>query len=70
MTKTYKKWNQTDIQFILDHQEMLDKDVAAKLTEITGQTVSQSMVRRQRRKSGIAKKRGRPRKNTEATTNN
>lgn len=69
MTKTYKKWNQTDIQFILDHQEMLDKDVAAKLTEITGQTVSQSMVRRQRRKSGIAKKRGRPRKNTEATTN-
>lgn len=70
MTKTYKKWNQTDIQFILDHQEMLDKDIAAKLTEITGQTVSQSMVRRQRRKSGIAKKRGRPRKNTEATTNN
>lgn len=69
MTKTYKKWNQADIQFILDHQEMLDKDVAAKLTEITGQTVSQSMVRRQRRKSGIAKKRGRPRKNTEATTN-
>jgi ubiquinone biosynthesis protein UbiJ len=70
MTKTYKKWNQTDIQFILDHQEMLDKDIAAKLTEITGQIVSQSMVRRQRRKSGIAKKRGRPRKNTEATTNN
>lgn len=70
MTKTYKKWNQTDIQFILDHQEMLDKDIATKLTEITGQIVSQSMVRRQRRKSGIAKKRGRPRKNTEATTNN
>lgn len=70
MTKTYKKWNQTDIQFILDNKEMLDKDIATKLTEITGQIVSQSMVRRQRRKSGIAKKRGRPRKNTEATTNN
>lgn len=62
MSKTYKKWNQTDIQFILDNQNMLDKDVALKLSEISGQTITPSMVRRQRRKSGIAKKRGRPRK--------
>jgi len=64
MNKTYKKWTQTDIQFILDNQNMLDKDVAAKLSQITGQNISPSMVRRQRRKSGIAKKRGRPAKNT------
>lgn len=63
MSKTYKKWSQTDIQFILDNQNMLDKDVALKLSEISGQTITPSMVRRQRRKSGIAKKRGRPKKN-------
>lgn len=66
MSKTYKKWSQTDIQFILDNQNMLDKDVANKLSEISGQTITPSMVRRQRRKSGIAKKRGRPRKTVDA----
>lgn len=66
MSKTYKKWNQNDIQFILDNQNMLDKDVAAKLSELNGQTVTPSMVRRQRRKSGIVKKRGRPTKNNTA----
>jgi hypothetical protein len=68
MNKTYKKWTQTDIQFIVDNQNMLDKDVAVKLSQITGQNVSASMVRRQRRKSGIAKKRGRPSKNSLTTT--
>ena len=63
MSKTYKKWTPTDIQFILDNQNMLDKDVADKLSQITGQTISASMIRRQRRKSGIAKRRGRPTKN-------
>lgn len=63
MSKTYKKWSQTDIQFILDNQNMLDKDVAAKLSEVSGQTITPSMIRRQRRKSGVAKKRGRPSKN-------
>ena len=63
MTKTYKKWNPSDIQFIIDNQNMLDKDVAAKLSQITGQNITPSMVRRQRRKSGVAKKRGRPAKN-------
>lgn len=65
MSKTYKKWSQSDIQFILDNQNMLDKDVASKLSEISGQAITPSMVRRQRRKSGVAKKRGRPRKTIE-----
>lgn len=67
MSKTYKKWNQNDIQFILDNQNMLDKDVAAKLSELNGQNITPSMVRRQRRKSGIVKKRGRPTKHNPAT---
>lgn len=65
MSRNYKKWTQTDIQYILDNHGMLDKDLAAKLSEISGQTITPSMIRRQRRKSGIAKKRGRPRKNVE-----
>jgi hypothetical protein len=64
MSKTYKKWSQSDIQFIVDNQNMLDKDVAAKLSELSGQSVTPSMVRRQRRKSGVTKKRGRPAKVT------
>lgn len=62
MSKTYKKWNPTEIQFILDNQNMLDKDVANKLSQISGQNISASMVRRQRRKSGIVRRRGRPSK--------
>lgn len=62
MSRNYKKWTQTDIQFILDNQGMLDKDVAVKLSQITGQNITPSMIRRQRRKSGVAKKRGRPSK--------
>ena len=62
MSRTYKKWSQTDIQFILDNHNMLDKDVAAQLAQLSGQAVTPSMVRRQRRKGGLSKKRGRPRK--------
>jgi hypothetical protein len=67
MSKTYKKWNQNEIQFILDNQNMLDKEIAAKLSQITSQNITANMVRRQRRKSGIMRKRGRPSKNVSAT---
>lgn len=70
MPKNYRKWTPTDIQFIVDNHNMLDKDVAVKLSQITGQNITASMIRRQRRKSGIAKKRGRPCKNNfHAVTN-
>ena len=62
MSKTYKKWTQLDIDFIVQNQNMLDKNVAAKLSENSGQLITPSMVRRQRRKSGVTKKRGRPSK--------
>jgi hypothetical protein len=65
--KKYKKWTENEIKFINDNQNMLDRDVAAKLSQITGTNITQSMVRRQRRKLGVKKQRGRPKKNN--TTN-
>lgn len=63
MSKTYKKWAPSDIEFIVNNKDLLDKEVAEKLSALTGQSISAAMVRRQRRKSGVAKLRGRPRKN-------
>lgn len=73
MSRTYKKWGPSDIEFILSHKDLLDKEVAEKLSLATGQNISAAMVRRQRRKSGVAKLRGRPKKastqlNTQDTT--
>lgn len=65
---TYKRWTQTDLDFILNNSTLLDKDLASRLTELNGRIVSESMVRRQRRKMGIVKKRGRPPKNTVSTS--
>jgi hypothetical protein len=62
MSRNYKKWAPNDIQYVLDNQSMLDKEIAAKLTELTGQNITPNMVRRQRRKMGIVKSRGRRKK--------
>lgn len=62
MSKVYKKWTQSELEFINNHKEMLDKDLAVKLSEMTGHPVTTPMVRRQRRKFGFKKSRGRPRK--------
>lgn len=60
---TYKKWTDTEITFIKDnHETMPDEILAVKLSNITGQTISTAMVRRQRRKLTLVKKRGRPAK--------
>ena len=60
---SYKKWNQSDLDFIQNNSTLLDKELATKLSQLSGQSVTQAMVRRQRRKMGIGKKRGRPPKN-------
>ena len=65
---SYKKWNQSDLDFIQNNSTLLDKDLATKLSELSGQLVTQAMIRRQRRKMGIGKKRGRPPKNTISTS--
>lgn len=59
---TYKKWNQGDLDYILNNVSLLDKDLAIKLSQLNGREISEAMVRRQRRKMGIVKKRGRPRR--------
>lgn len=63
--KTYKKWTATELQYIKDNLNAYsDGALATKLSSMTGETVSTAMIRRQRRKIGINKPRGRPRKNS------
>jgi len=58
---SYKKWLQNELDFIKNNCNILcDEALAAKLSEMTGQNVSTSMVRRQRRKLSISKPKGRP----------
>lgn len=67
--KSYKRWAPNELQYIKDNiSQYNDKDLADKMSQMTSETISTSMIRRQRRKLGIAKKRGRPSKN-EAVSN-
>lgn len=62
--RTYKKWTDAELQFINDNlASFSDQEIAAKLSAMTSESISTGMVRRQRRKLGVAKKRGRPPKN-------
>ena len=61
---TYKKWNDSEIDFIKNnHLSIPDEVIAVKLSQITNETISTAMVRRQRRKLDLKKSRGRPCKN-------
>lgn len=61
---TYKKWTDAELQFVRDNLNSLaDKELANKLSTMTGENITQAMIRRQRRKLGVNKPRGRPRKN-------
>lgn len=63
---TYKKWGDTEIQYIKDNiQSFSDEELAKKLSEMTGEIVTYGMIRRQRRKLGVVKSRGRRKKNVE-----
>ena len=56
----YKKWTDTELKFINENQKLLsDDELANKLSQMTGQNVTTSMIRRQRRKLGIKKAKGR-----------
>jgi hypothetical protein len=60
---TYKRWNQTEIDFIQNnHSTICDEILATKLSQITGSNITTAMVRRQRRKLKLSKPRGRPSK--------
>lgn len=67
---TYKKWTDAELQFIKDNLGLhSDIELAAKLSSMTGENISCSMIRRQRRKIGVSKPRGRRPKNRSVSTN-
>jgi hypothetical protein len=60
---SYKKWSDAEVGFIRDNINTLnDAELANKLSSMTGENITYGMVRRQRRKLGIVKQRGRPKK--------
>lgn len=60
---TYKKWSDAEIGFVRDNINLLsDEELANKLSGMTGENITYGMVRRQRRKLGISKPRGRRKK--------
>lgn len=60
---TYKKWNDAELQYIRDNlTSFSDQELSLKLSSMTGETISTSMIRRQRRKLGVNKPRGRRKK--------
>jgi hypothetical protein len=61
MNKTYKKWDDSDLDFIKNnYDKMTDKEMSETMAKISGQSISISMIRRQRRKLQLGRKRGRP----------
>lgn len=61
----YKKWSDAEKAFIKDNLSTYsDNELAAKLSQMTGENISTAMIRRQRRKIGVVKPRGRRKKNT------
>lgn len=71
---TYKKWSNTEAEFIQNnHGVLCDEVLASKLSDMTGERITTAMVRRQRRKLSLKKARGRPSKNkivSNSSTNN
>lgn len=61
----YKKWTDAEIGFIRDNiSQMSDTELANKLSSMTGENITYGMIRRQRRKLGVSKPRGRRKKNS------
>ena len=59
----YKKWSEAELGFIRDNiSSMSDIELANKLSGMTGENITYGMVRRQRRKLGVVKARGRRKK--------
>ena len=57
----YKKWTDAERDYIrANHKTMCDEELAKVLKQMTGEDISTSMVRRQRRHMCLKKERGRP----------
>lgn len=64
---SYKKWTDAELQYIRSNLAIFsDEELASKLCEMTGENITYGMVRRQRRKLGVVKLRGRRKKNVVA----
>lgn len=62
----YKRWNDAELQYIRDNlSSFSDLELAQKLSTMTGENITYGMIRRQRRKLGVNKPRGRRKKNVE-----
>ena len=60
---TYKKWSDAELGYIRDNIGVLsDNELASKMCGMTGENITTGMIRRQRRKLGIVKARGRRKK--------
>jgi len=58
----YKKWSDTELVYIKHHYlKFSDKIIAQELSKNSGENITPSMVRRQRRNLHIEKGQGRPR---------
>lgn len=65
---SYRKWGQVELDFIKDNFNVIsDDEIAVRLSQITNSAITTPMVRRQRRKLGIQKPRGRQPKNKSST---
>lgn len=61
----YKKWSDSEKNFIrISSINMSDKEIAQKMSELSGENITDSMIRQQRRKLKAIKSKGRPRKNS------
>lgn len=68
---TYKRWSSTELEFIKNNLSTFsDVELASKLSQMTGENISYGMIRRQRRKIGVVKARGRRKKITDINSLN
>ena len=57
----YKRWTDAEREYIrANHKTMCDEELAKVLKTMTGEDITTSMVRRQRRHLSLKKERGRP----------
>ena len=58
---SYKKWLDSELSYIKHHYlKYSDKIIAQNLSKISGQNITPSMIRRQRRNLKAEKEQGRP----------
>jgi hypothetical protein len=59
----YKKWSSAEKEYIRENCEAhSDKYIASEMSRIRGENITSDMIRQQRRKMRVIKKKGRPKK--------